>query len=380
MKTVLIVGAIVLPLAACGGSPATSEGPAANTAPAGDFAVPAAQLAHVGVVPVTRSAWATTLATTGTVDWDNDHTTQAITQVSGPVTRILVDTGAQVKVGDPLMYVASPDVTNAVSTYRKAENRLDLAQRTLDRSKDLLDHKAIAPRDMESVQADYNDASTDVQNALQALQIFGVTPADLADAQHQNVPIRPELAMRAPLSGTVVQRLVLPGQVIQAGSTIAFVISDTSHVWIQGHVYERDLPNVHVGDAVDATNTALSGTFHGTVTFIDRLVDPATRTTLVRIVTPNSGGVLKKDLFLDLRIHDRARRDVLSVPVGAVLYNEQNLPFVYVQVSSGHFAQRLVRTGAQQDDRMEILDGLKEGDQVVGQGSVFLQFANTFGQ
>ncbi len=119
------------------------------------------------------------LRTTGTVDWDNDHTTQAITQVSGPITRILVDAGAHVNRGDVLLYVSSPDVSNAISAYRKAKNRLDLAQRNLDRNKDLLEHKAIAQRDFESVEADYNDAATDVQTSLQALKILGVSAKDL---------------------------------------------------------------------------------------------------------------------------------------------------------------------------------------------------------
>jgi len=383
MRRLFIAASLLLPLAACGASP-QGEPASAQTAAAppkaGYFVVPSEQLTHVEVVPVAKTTWSNTLHTTGTVDWDNDHTTQAITQVSGPVTRILVDTGAEVKADDPLLYVSSPDMANAVSAYRKAKNRMDLAQRTLDRSKDLLDHKAIAPRDMESVTADYNDAATDVQTALQALKIFGVDTADLGDAEKQNVPIRPELAMRAPISGTVVQKLVLPGQLIQAGTTMAFVISNTATVWVQGHIYEKDLASVHVGDQADVRNSAIDQTFHGVVSYIDRLVDPATRTTLVRIVTPNTGGLLKKDLFMDVTIHDRSRRDVLSVPVASVLYDEQNFPFVYIQVDAGTFAQRLVKTGAQLDDRIEILDGLKATDRVVAQGGVFLQFANSFGK
>ena len=91
--------------------------------------------------------------------------------------RLLVDTGAHVKQGDPLLYVSSPDISNAISAYRKARNRLDLAQHNLDRNKDLLEHKAISQRDFESAQADYNDAATDVETALEALRIFGVTAA-----------------------------------------------------------------------------------------------------------------------------------------------------------------------------------------------------------
>ena len=78
------------------------------------------------------------------MDWDADHTTQAITQVNGPISRILVDTGDRVKVDQPLLYVSSPDVASAISTYKKARNRVEYSKRTLDRSKDLLDHKVIA--------------------------------------------------------------------------------------------------------------------------------------------------------------------------------------------------------------------------------------------
>ena len=108
------------------------------------FQVPQNQLAHLKIVEVRQGVWSPTVRTTGTVDWDADHTTQAITQVNGPISRLLVDTGARVTVDQPLLYVSSPDVANAIATYRKARNRLDYSKKTLDRSKDLLDHKVIA--------------------------------------------------------------------------------------------------------------------------------------------------------------------------------------------------------------------------------------------
>jgi cobalt-zinc-cadmium efflux system membrane fusion protein len=205
-----------------------------------------------------------------------------------------------------------------------------------------------------------------------------VLQVDIADAEQQNVPIRPEMVMRAPLSGVVVQKMVLPGQFIQAGATPAFVISNTSTVWVQGHVYDKDLASVHVGDKVDARNASFPETFHGVVSYIGDMLDPATRTTPVRIVTQNASGLLKKDLYLDVVIHDKATRDVLVVPTAAVLYDEQNLPFVYLQVETGKFSQRLLKLGGQQGDETQVLEGLKAGDPVVSQGSVFLQFANTY--
>jgi cobalt-zinc-cadmium efflux system membrane fusion protein len=392
MKSAIVAIVVALGASACEQSsphPATPAAAAAAASAAGSataggstqgsyFTVPADQLPHLKIVSVRQATWSTTVRTTGTVDWDNDHTTQAITQVSGPIARIAADTGTRVKAGDPLLYVASGDMTLAVSTYRKAKNRFDLAKRQLDRNKDLFDHKALSARDYEAAQADFNDAATDLQASLQTLKVFGVLQADITDAEQQNMPIKPEMVMRAPLAGVVVQKMVLPGQFIQAGTTAAFVISNTSTVWVQGHVYDKDLGSVHVGDKVDERNSSFPEPFHGVVSYIGEMLDPATRTTPVRIVTQNPNGLLKKDLFLDIVIHDKTTRDVLVVPTTAVLYDEQNFPFVYVQAGAGKFAQRLVKLGGQQGDDTQVVDGLKAGEPVVSQGSVFLQFANTY--
>jgi len=327
---------------------------------------------------VQSTTWQINVETTGTVDWDSDHTTQAITQVSGPITRIVVDFGSHVRAGDPLLYVASPDITNAIATYKKARDQQELARKALDREKELLAHGAAALKDVESAEAEYNDAATDVQNSLQALKIFAITPQELDNAERQAMPISPQLAVRAPIGGTVVQKLVTPGQLIQAGSTICFVLSDTSTVWVQGHIFDRDLPLVRVGDAVEETNSSLSQTFHGRVSYLGAMVDPDTRTTPVRIVTRNLGDLLKKDMYLEAVIRTKTDKNVLSIPVSAVLHDSENEPFVYVEVQPRKFARRAVAVGAQQNDNVEIRSGLKKGEEVVSEGSVFLQFASNY--
>ena len=366
----------------CNGTkPAAASSPAdANSSDASLLTVPQDQLSHLQIAPVRRTSWAISIHTTGTVDLDNNHTTPAITQVNGPIVRLLAETGETVKEDQPLLYVSSPDVANAIATYKKAKNRQDLAERTIKRSQELFEHNAIARKDLESAQADYNDATTDLQNALQALKIFGVSKQELDAAEAQGAPITPQLAVRAPISGVVVQKLVAPGQLIQAGSTVCYVISDVSTVWVQGHIFDRDLTAVRVGDTVDETNASFPVVFHGTISYIGAMLDPATRTTPVRIVTRNTGGLLKKDLFVDAVIHTRTKRDILTVPTSALLRNAQNEPFVYVQTEPGRFAQRLVTVGAQQDGQTEIVNGLKEGEPVVSEGSVFLQFASSYGQ
>lgn len=375
------LGAALL-ASSCNASRKVSAAPAETSPGSSDneaalFQVPQNQLQHLKIVEVKKTVWSSTVRTTGTVDWDADHTTQAITQVDGPISKLLVDTGANVTEGQPLLYVSSPDVASAISTYKKARNRLDFSRRTLDRSKDLLEHKVIATKDYEAAEQDYNDAGAEVENDLQALKIFGVSQQELEEAQRQGVPINPQLAVRSPIAGVVVQKLVTPGLVIQAGMTACFTISDVSTVWVQGHIYDRDLESIRVGDLVEETNASLPQTFHGKVAYIGALVDPATRTTSVRIVTQNPQGILKKDMFLDAVIHTKSARSVLSVPTSAILRNDENLPFVYVEVQPGQFAQRLVTLGAQQGDDTEITSGAKPGEKIVAEGSVFLQFSNS---
>ena len=365
-----------LALAGCGGQKAPS-GPAGahDQVQPGLFTLAPDQLAHIQVVPVRRTDWSITVRTTGTVDWDADHTSPAITQVSGPIARIVVDLGSAVPFGGPLLYVPSSDVAGAVATYRKAANRLDLTKRSLDRNRDLLDHQAIARKDLEGAQADYNDALTDVENSLEALKIMRISKEQIDAAERQGAAINPEIVVRSPIAGVVVQKLVSPGQLIQAGNTTCFLISDVSTVWVQGHIHEKDLASIRVGDTVELTNTSFTEVFHGAVSYVGAMLDPATRTTPVRIVTRNPGGLLRKDMLMDTVIHTRTKRNLLAVPASAVLHDADNQPFVYLEAGAGKFAQREVVLGGQLDDQIEILSGCKEGDRVVSEGGVFLQFA-----
>ncbi len=148
-------------------------------------------------------------------------------------------------------------------------------------------------------------------------------------------------------------------------------------MWVQGHIFDRDLPSVHSGDPVEESNPSFHRTFRGTVSYIGSSVDPSTRTTPVRIVTQNPGGLLKKDMFIDAVVHTGTRSHILVVPVSAVLRDDQNEPIVYVQTEPGKFAQRSVTMAGQQDGLVAITSGLQAGETVVSDGSLFLQFANT---
>jgi membrane fusion protein, heavy metal efflux system len=375
----VLIAALGLFQVACGELKKAESKPADESnasASAGFFTVPPDQLAHLKIAQVAKTSWGVAIHTTGTVDWDQDHTTQAITQVNGPIARILVDVGTPVQKDQPLLYVSSPDVANAIATYRKARNRERFNKTIIDRMKEMLDRGAVATKDYESSVADYNDAATDVQNSMQPLKIFGITAQEIDQAERQGTSINTELAVRSPISGVIVQKLISPGMLIQAGQTVCFQVSDTSTVWVQGHIFDRDLPSVRIGDRVEETNPSFNRGFVGTIAYVGSFVDPNTRTTPVRIVTANPGGMLKKDMFVDAVVHTSTANNILVVPVSAVLRDDKNEPIVYVQVEPGKFAQRSVATGPQQNGLVSVTSGLQEGEPIVSDGSLFLQFAN----
>jgi RND family efflux transporter MFP subunit len=181
----------------------------------------------------------------------------------------------------------------------------------------------------------------------------------------------------APITGEVVERLAGPGQVIQAGATQVFTISNMSTVWVLANVYEHDLAFVHPGDPVEIQTDAYETTFHGRISYVAPALDVTSRTLQVRIETVNPGKKLKKDMYVTATVHAGVIPGALTVPNSAVLRNSENQPFVYVEHQSNEFGERQVTIGEGQEGRTQILSGLEAGERVVADGSLFLQFANS---
>jgi len=301
------------------------------------------------------------------------NTTPVITQVGGPVSRILVVPGQHVSVGQPMLDVSSPDYSQLLDSYLKAADSFRLANKNYARAQDLYQHQAIAERDLEQAESDRNQAQADLNAADQGMKILGIkNPAELAKATSSA-----QIPVLAPISGEVVERLVSPGQVVQAGQTQAFTISDLSTVWVLANVYQADLAFVRSGDDVDVQTDAYPGSFHGRISYVSPALDPNTRTLQARIVVDNPGEKLKKDMYCTVTVTAGSIASAIAVPDSAVLRDDNNQPFVYVVTGVNQFGRRDVETGQSQSGKTQILKGISIGDKVVGDGSLFLQFANS---
>ena len=338
------------------------------------FTIPENQMSHVQVVTIEPVKLARVLRLTGAVAYNAFNTTPVITQVGGPVSRILVVPGERVKKGQPLLEVSSPDYSLLYAAYLKARDTLRVTDKNYARAQDLYAHHAIAERDLLQAESDRIQAQADLNAALLGLKILGIpNPDDLDKA-----PSSAEIPLLAPIGGEIVERDVAPGQLLQAGATQAFIISDMSSVWVLANVYQSDMAAVHVGDQVAVQTDSYPDKFQGKISFISPALDPNTRTLQARIVVENPGEKLKNNMYVTATVNAGVESNAIAVPDSSVLRNDENQPFVYVATGSSQFGRRAVEIGQSEAGKTQILKGLNPGDRVVGDGSLFLQFANSF--
>jgi cobalt-zinc-cadmium efflux system membrane fusion protein len=336
--------------------------------------LPQDQMAHLQIVTVAPTAIPRSLRLTGAVAYDAFNTTPVITQIGGPVSRIVVMPGQQVHRGQPLLYVTSPDYSQLLANYLKARDAFQLADRSHKRAKDLYEHHAIAERDLEAAESVRTQASADLGAAEQSLKILGITKPESVVGK----PTVSEIPVLAPIGGEVVERLASPGQVIQAGATQVFTISNMSSVWVLANIYQNDFPYVHLGDSVTVSSDSYPGTeFKGKISYIAAALDPNTRTLQARIEVKNPRGQLKKDMYVVAMVQAATIQNALTVPAAAVLRDAENQPFVYVVDQNNRIARRAVTLGESTGGNTQLNSGVKAGERVVGDGSLFLQFATT---
>jgi membrane fusion protein, heavy metal efflux system len=375
-----IAAAMALVLTACSADKNASEMTSFSSKESkgqtpGLFTIPADQMSHVQVVTIEPTTLARVLRLTGAVSYNAFNTTPVITQVGGPVSRLLAVPGQRVKKGQALLEVSSPDYSLLFAAYLKARDTFRVTDKNYDRAKDLYEHHAIAERDLLSAESDRIQAQADLNASLLGLKILGIPkPEDLEKSPTAEIPLY------APIGGEIVERDVAPGQLLQAGVTQAFIISDMSSVWVLANIYQGDLADVKTGDDVSVQTDSYPDAFHGKISFISPALDPNTRTLQARIVVDNPGEKLKNNMYVTATVDAGSTRNAIAVPDASVLRDDENQPFVYVATGSNQFGRRPVEIGPSQGGQTQITKGLTPGDKVVGNGAVFLQFANSFQQ
>ncbi len=366
--------AVFVAVAPSGCSSKTADKSGASSVRARNDTLTSAQLRNIRLCTVKAARFRKTVEATGTVDFDQNRATAVLSPISGPVSKLPVPLGARVKAAEVLAEVSSPDFAAALSAYRKAIVIARTARKLADLDKDLLKHQGVSRREADQARSDAASAEADCESALKSIESLRVDRRTIrAIREGKSVP-NPNGLIRSPIAGTVVEKLITPGELLQAGSTPCFTVADLSRVWVMAHLFGSEVAKIEVGDRAEVLTGPEGKNLTGKVDNISAEVDPDTRSVAVRVVVPNPGGVLKKQMYVRLRIYARRESTGLLVPVSAVLRDSENLPFVYVAQPHGEFARRHVSPGYRTANDYEITGGIRAGDRVVVEGGIFVQF------
>lgn len=370
--------AFVLALGALLGAAGCSSRPEAQHAAVSDtpqnVTMTPAQRQRIHLFTVAPASFHRAIETTGVVDFDNDQATSVLAPFSGPVARLLVAPGDKVRQGQPLALVDSPDFSAAIGAYRKALASARNTRRLADIDQDLVQHEGVSRREAEQAQTDAASAEADRDAALQALVALHVDAGTIKAIQSGGTVARVQGIIRAPVAGTVVEKLITPGQLLQAGTTPCFTVADLSKVWVMAQVSAAELAGIKVGDPAQVDAGAPGTALAGVVDNIAAVVNPDTRAVAARIVLRNPEGALRKQMYVRVRIQSRQAGEGLLIPASALLRDDENLPFVYLVQHDGSFARRHVTAAPRTGDDYLVSEGLQPGDRIVVDGAIFVQF------
>jgi membrane fusion protein, heavy metal efflux system len=377
-------GALWLPGTFAGAAaPTNAAGPA--PAPTDAFVLTPDQLAAITVVPVEQRLFAEEINTEGKIGVDEYQATPVFSPYPGRVVSIFARTGEQVKQGQRLfslqaneMVQAQNDYLAALNALNKARSQLNLAQSAEKRLRDLYESRVTTLRELQNAQNDLTSATNDARTAevgLEAvrnrLRILGLRDDEVANLQKGS--INPETAINAPLSGTIIQRKIGPGQYVgSGGGDPSYIIGDLSRVWLIAQLREPDAARVDLGDRLKFRVLAFpEKVFDGQINFIGASVDPATRRIVVRADIDNADKLLKPEMYASVRIINERESLSQSVPRAAVVL-EGPKASVWVLRADNSVESRRVRTGIIDGGNIEILQGLAVGERVISRGSLFI--------
>jgi cobalt-zinc-cadmium efflux system membrane fusion protein len=345
---------------------------AVQPSPAGTFRATAQQLKTLTVETVGVHRFVSEELTEGKIAVDADRATPLFSPYSGRVTRVIAGLGDTVKQGTVLATIEASEFVQAQNDLVTAAAQVKLVRINEARKHALYDAKGGSLQDWQQAQADLAEATTALNSVRNRLSILGKSAVEIAALETAGT-MSAIATLSAPIAGVVVDRQLGPGQYLQAGSsTPVYTIADPASVWLLANVREADSGLVHVGQAVEVRVLAYpKRVFTARVTYVAALVDPTTHRLPVRAQIDNRDGALKPEMFANFRILTGDATESPAVPEAAVVY-EGDAAHVWVVAGDALLAYRAIRTGRNNEGLIEVLDGLKPGEQIVTRGGLFI--------
>jgi cobalt-zinc-cadmium efflux system membrane fusion protein len=293
--------------------------------------------------------------------------------VTGRVTSVSAQLGAQVRQGQTLATVFSPELADAQTQYISARAELDAHERELARTEKLVQIGAASRQELERIHAEHTGQQTRVESARSRLDLLGMS-REAVESLASGKSVDASTEVPAPISGVVTERLVNMGLNVDPATKL-FTVVDLSTVWIVANLYEKDFARVRVGDHATVVTPAYPDRqIQGRVSYIDPQVSPESRTTKVRVEVSNPHYDLRLGMLAEAQIQASTSTSVVFIPRIAV-QNVADRSFVYVAKpgAPGQFMEREVLVGQPSGERIQVVSGVVAGDKVVTEGSFFMR-------
>jgi membrane fusion protein, heavy metal efflux system len=332
--------------------------------------------AGLNIQTVSRREFQTHRDFPGTVVPNHHATAEVTTLVRGKVLDVYADFGDQVKTGDLLAMLYSEQLAMAQSAYLKADARLYVAERAFERAKYLLAEKVLALADAQKRRGEMLTLRAEKRETRDRLKLYGMSDEQIQRLE-RNDEIRSHVPIIAPFDGRVIARNLTKGEVVETTEKL-FTVADLSEVWVLANIPEKDIQYIHPDGSSIAQSVEVlvkpypDQTFHGAITYVGDVLDVATRTMRLRLELPNHDKKLKPEMFATVRVYSDPEPNVLAVPEAAVQRDRDRL-FVFVKKDEQSFEARDVTLGESNGEIVKVLDGLREGEQVVTAGSFILK-------
>jgi cobalt-zinc-cadmium efflux system membrane fusion protein len=356
----------------------TISGAAAVQIAADSVTLNEAQLKAVKVEEVKERIFGITREAVGNIDFDQDESVQVFTPYPGRITRLWAKAGDDVKKGQVLFEIDSPDLSTAEGTLIQAAAQLELTSKALKRAQELFAAKGAAQKDVDQAISDHKTAEGNYSAARNTVRIFGKTDAEMEQivATHR---IDSQMTVPSSMDGRVTARNAAVGLYVQPGNTPApYTVADVSTMWMLASVPEADIPLLRLGEDVEIHVAAYPGRiFKGKITHIGASVDPSTHRIQVRSHVKDPNHELRAQMFATFVIHTGEEMTSPAVPDAGVVREGDGTMTVWVTTDGSRFTQRTVKTGLLQDGFWQILDGLAPAERVATHGALFMDNALT---
>lgn len=332
-----------------------------------------AQLGEISIGTVSERSFPIQTEAVGNIDFNEDMAAQVFPPYQGRIVKLFAMMGDNVKRGQPLLTIESPDLIQADSNLIAAAGVLDLTTHALERAKQLYEVQGIAEKDLQQAISDQQTAEGALKAARDAVAVFGKSQIEI-DGMVKTRTIDPYLVVPSPITGRVTARTAAPGDFVQPGNAPApYSVADISRIWMNASVTESDMPLVRKGQPIHVSVMAFPGrVFDGEIFMVGASVDPQLHRGLVRAEIEDPMHELLPGMFASFVIVTGAPVNAVAVPADGVVREGNGTMTVWLATDGHHFTKRTVKVGLQNAGYDQILEGVGPGARIVTKGAVYL--------